>query len=182
MQKNLRKQSNVVFHGEVHGVDHGVVRHNAWFKFWGGVFHDQNRYWCTVSRLINAHCTSTVSGHARSSGPELQQQDWACLACFQKHIFVINIWWIYWISCHTLIDSRFVFGTSSPLLQCILVLSPVSLVRQWWSSISSEVWGWVNTKQAWTAERPRKLSANALLLFLSKHKWHDSSPTKNIDI
>ena len=129
MQKNLRKQSNVVFHGEVHGVDHGVVRHNAWFKFWGGVFHDQNWYWCTVSRLINAHCTSTVSGHARSSGPELQQQDWACLACFQKHIFVINIWWIYWISCHTLIDSRFVFGTSSPLLQCILVLSPVSLVR-----------------------------------------------------
>ena len=93
MQKNLRKQSNVVFHGKVHGVDHGVVRHNAWFKFWGGVFHDPNRYWCTGSRLINAHCTSTVSAHARTSTARLSL---SCMfpetsICHQYSMNILNI-------------------------------------------------------------------------------------------
>ena len=28
------------------------------------------------------------------------------LACFQKHLLAMWMWWMYWISCHTLIDSR----------------------------------------------------------------------------
>ena len=39
------------------------------------------------------------------------------------------MWWMYWISWHWLIPDC--VRTSAPLLQCILVLSPVSLVRQW---------------------------------------------------
>ena len=44
--------------------------------------------------------------------PELKEQEWPCLACFQKHLFAIMLWWMYWISCHILLDSRAILSES----------------------------------------------------------------------
>ena len=50
-------------------------------------------------------CRSRKRCSLTSATPTRTSRAWvACLVCFQNHLFAM--WLMYWISCHTLIDSR----------------------------------------------------------------------------
>ena len=57
--------------------------------------------WCSTCCRSRKRCAPTSTIPTRSS-----RAGAACLACFQKHLFAIWMWKMYWISLHTLIDSR----------------------------------------------------------------------------
>ena len=59
-----------------------------------------------ISASLNALSWASGLGKLTTIPTQSSRAGVACLACFQKQLFAMWMWRLYWISLHTLIDSR----------------------------------------------------------------------------
>ena len=93
------------------------------------------------SASLNASALSWASGLGKltTTPTRSSRAGVSCLACFQKQLFAMWMWRMYWISLHTLIDSRLCVVPENPTSnesRVSLLRRQGSTWRPWWSSQS----------------------------------------------